>query len=443
MPEGVLIGTAALCAAVLAILALSWWTARNGVDESESAQVDTPAETEAEPDADADSETDTDTETDADTEAEPADQTDGDDQAGPDDPAVEVSPCPDGTPNDEIICELVHFVELARGRPFQTFPTVELEANERFDERVLAGFDDDTDDLERAGDLLRALEIIEADADLVELFRASLEVGVLGFYDTDTEELVVRGTELDLYVQSVVVHELVHAHDDQWLDLDRPELDDVDDESDFGFLAIVEGNASRIENDWIESLSGDDRTELRLLENGLLTPEELDVLLALPEFLLQTQISAYTDGLALVELIDQTGGESAVDAAFDDPPRSSEQVLHPEAYLEEAEPVPVPAIEVDGFVLDSGVFGELSIRNWLGRIAGDGWGGDSYVSFVRGDEICTSLAIVADTDGDLGEIESAANDWASGGSDRTTERSVERVTTSAGDTVQVTGCIQG
>lgn len=356
---------------------------------------------------------------------------------------VEVSACVIDSANDEIICELVHFVERARGRPFQTFPTVELEENDRFDERVLEGFEDDTEDLELVGDLLRALEIIDADADLVALFRASLEVGVVGFYDTETEELVVRGTELDLYVQSVVVHELVRAHDDQWLDLDRPEFDDVDDESDFGFLAIVEGNASRIENQWIESLSSDDRTEFRLLENGLLSPDELDVLLALPEFLQQTQISPYTDGLALVELIDETGGEAAVDAAFDDPPRSSEQVLHPEAYLEEAGPITVEERTVDGFVLDSGVFGELSIRNWLGRIAGDGWGGDSYVSFVRDDEICAALAIVADTDADLGEIESAANDWASGGSDRTTERSVERTMTSAGPTVEITGCIAG
>lgn len=438
MPEGLLLATAATCAAVLVILGMWWWSGRD------SARDDVAGTGAAEVDAEIDADVDPGESAPADADSNEASEPPADDPVPEEEPGpVEVSACDIDSATDEIVCELVHFVERARGRPFQTFPTVELEADDRFEERLLDGFEEDTDDLERAGDLLRALEIIDADADLVELFRASLEVGVVGFYDTDTEELVVRGTELDLYVQSVVVHELVHAHDDQWLDLDRPEFDDVDDESDFGFLAIVEGNASRIENEWIESLTDDERTEFRLLENGLLSPEDLEVLLALPEFVLQTQISPYTDGLTLVELIDETGGEAAVDAAFDDPPTSSEQVLHPEAYLEEAGPIPVEALEVDGFVLDDGVFGELSIRNWLGRIAGDGWGGDSYVSYVRDDEICAALAIVADTADDLGEIESAANDWASAGTDRTTERSVERRTTSAGETVLVTGCIQG
>ncbi len=352
---------------------------------------------------------------------------------------VELTDCPVGTSpeNDAIICDLVHFVEDARGRPFQRYPTVELVENDAFDEQVLADFDQSVSELQTTGDVLRSLEIIDADADLVSLFRASLEVGVLGFYDPDSEELVVRGDNLDLFVQSVVVHELVHAHDDQWLDLNLSAFDDAEDESGFGYLSIVEGNATRIEDDWVDSLSSDDQTELRLLANSALSAEDFAVLSALPSFLLEIQSAPYIDGPVLVGEIEAAGGEDAVDEAFANPPRSSEQVLHPDALFGNDEPIAVPPVAFDGVEIDSGVFGELSIRGWLGRTAAEGWGGDRYVTFERGADLCTTLDVVMDSAAELGELESSANDWASAATDRTVERTVERT----GDQVTITGCI--
>lgn len=345
-----------------------------------------------------------------------------------------LSDCPTGSEVDGIICDLVHFVETTRGRPFKTFPTVELEENAVFDQRLLSDFDAESDDLRRSGETLRSLGLIPADADLVELFRASLEVGVVGFYRTDSEELVVRGGELGLYEQSVLVHELVHAFDDQWFDLDRPEFEDSDDEGGAGFTAVVEGNASRVDELWTEQLSDQERAELRLGQATALSPSDIAVLQSLPRFMLELQISPYTDGLALVTEIEASGGESAVDEALDNPPVSTEQVLHPDDFFEGETPLSVDTPRPDGTQIDSGVFGELGLRAWLGPQAAEGWGGDSYVTYETDDQVCTQLNLVMDTDTDQSELLSAATRWAGA-------ESQNRSVTNLGRTVVIIGCV--
>ncbi len=327
--------------------------------------------------------------------------------------------CPSETPAD--LCELAVYVETVRGRPFKTFPLIELEENDEFDRRLLELFDEDSAELVVSGHVLSSLGMIPADSALVSLMRKTLEVGVVGYYDTDTKGLVVRGSEFDLYSKLVLVHELTHAHDDQWIGLDRPELEEVEDESDFGFLAITEGNASRVDDMWRASLSRDEQAELSVLELSALSPEDIEVYLALPPFILQMQFSPYVDGLALVKKIAADGGEAAVNEAFENPPQSSEQVLHPRQYLSgEADALP-PFPIADGDIIDQGVLGELSFRYWLGERVGEGWGGDHYVTWLDGSKACTRVEVQADDAKDLEEFSKAAATWASEGPDRSAE----------------------
>ncbi len=344
--------------------------------------------------------------------------------------SVEHLACPADVPTD--LCELAEFVETVRGRPFRDFPVIELEENEEFDRRLLELFDEEATDLEASGYVLRSLGLIPREADLVALIRATLEIGVVGYYDTDTKGLVVRGKEFNLYSKLVLVHELTHAHDDQWIGLERPEFEDVDDESDYGLLAVTEGNASRVENQWRNSLSAQEQEELTNLEFNALSPEDLQTYLALPRFILLTQISPYVDGRALVEDIAARGGEDAIDDAFENPPTSSEQVLHPDQYRDRTIVDERPLPDADGTIVDDGVIGELGFRHWLGTEVGEGWGGDHYVTWLEGDRACTRIKVWADTAQDLAEIELAAQDWASGGSRRSVDQD--------GDTIVIVGC---
>lgn len=299
---------------------------------------------------------------------------------------------------DELVAEvreLQDFVATARGREFKQDVTVELLDDAAFEQRLLEAIDEDRDDIEIQGRVLSALGLIEPDVDVLEATEQALSQGVLGFYETEMNELVVRGTELTPYVRQTIVHELVHAFDDQWFELYRPEYDDRDDEISQGFRSILEGNARRIEADWVDTLSEDERRE-RNREEALagLNADYADV----PEILIGLLVSPYEDGLVLVTELADLGGEAVIDQALETPPTTTEQVLLPEKYLVLEEGLDVPPPPADGEIIADGAFGMLMIQLMLSDVLSDsqafqgavGWGGDSFVAWEDGEDSATT-----------------------------------------------------
>ncbi len=338
------------------------------------------------------------------------------DGADPDstDPEIAGGPaggCPEGTIGE--ICDAVAFIEAFKGdRPFKTFPTVNFIDGDAFDAFVLEDFDEAVPDLRNTGDVLRTLGLIEPDIDLAEALRTSLELGVVGAYNTETEELNINGTEVNLYTQSVMVHELTHAWDDQYFELARPEYDDAEDEIGSGFLNVVEGSASLAEAAWRDTLTNDQRSELETLELSAISPEEMDLLFAVPLFVLQLQISPYTDGAAFVRSIYDEQGMDGVDALFDDPPTTTEQVLDVDAYRNREAAIAVVTPTPDGAVIDEGVLGRLTFDLWFGPDVGAGWGGDAYVAWHKGTATCTAFTVTGDDRADTTDYLGALESWA-------------------------------
>jgi hypothetical protein len=96
-------------------------------------------------------------------------------------------------------------------------------------------------------------------------------------------------------------------------------------------------------------------------------------------------------GLAFVRARYLAGGWAAVDAVYADPPHSTEQILHPERYLQDAPRSPdlndlSPSLGAGWITKDTGVLGEwrtlLALRAHLepddAGTAAAGWGGDRY-----------------------------------------------------------------
>ena len=243
---------------------------------------------------------------------------------------------------------------------------------------------------------LYALGLLDPDDDL-EAQSVDSVSDIVGFYDSAADRLAVRGSETGAYVDLVVVHELTHALQDQAFDLDRPELGSYGGEEGVAFTALVEGDATRVENAWRAAQSAEVRRELDEAEAAF--PETdislLDLLLAFP----------YFAGEPYVERVLAQGGQPALDAAFRTPPVSTEQVLHPGA----GAPVVTPAPEATGTRVDQGVLGEQGLALLLGvdptRDGPQvGWGGDRYVTVEDGDRSCTSATIVMDTPRDRDEL---------------------------------------
>jgi hypothetical protein len=318
----------------------------------------------------------------------------------------------------EAVRELSDFVAEERGRPFKAAVEVELLDDETFVDRLRASEDEDEASIAESERLLRAVGLLDADDDLVEAVETASAEGVLGFYDPEDDELVVRGSELSPGVLQTLVHELTHAWDDQHFQLDRPALEEADDESWFGFSALVEGNAVRVEGAWEGTLSQEQRVQLRS-DEGSATDRVLSA--DVPQIVLQLLTLPYVTGSSLVDELLRAGGEERVDAAFGAPPTTSEHVLDPTTYVDGAEP-PVPVTEpaADGPVVDRGVYGAAGVLLTLidhipaedARRAAEGWGGDRYVTWTAGDRTCVRMAFAGDDPEDVRELQSAWSAWA-------------------------------
>ena len=315
------------------------------------------------------------------------------------------------------VAEISEFVAEERGLAFTEPVAVELAGEGEFQDRLLADFDEDADELRQTEVFLKGLGLVEPDVDLVEAMRSLLGGGVVGFYDPESAELVVRGAALTPYVKTTIAHELVHALDDQHHDLDRPEYDDADDEIGFGLSAVAEGNARRIENAFRDSLTDDQRQQATSEEMAIGADFDIG---SVPLVLIDLIGAPYTLGEAFVGDIVASGGDEALAAAFEAPPRTSEQVIDPDRYLAGEAAVEVPKPEVPGEVVDEGSVGALLVllvlADELGmdeaRAAATGWGGDWGVAWRDGDRSCVTATLVGDDVAETEELRRAFDEWA-------------------------------
>lgn len=318
-----------------------------------------------------------------------------------------------------LVDELEAYVAEARGLDWVRDVEVELIDDEAFEARLLEDFEEDVDEIADAELFYRALGLLDGETSLLDELRAIYSSGVLGFYDPETDELVVRGTAPTPYVQQTIVHELVHALDDQHFELHRPEYDDRKDEVSTGFSASVEGNARRIENEWLGEQSTEFREQASAEEEAFGEGIDVD---AFPEILLFQIGAPYQLGEIFVGQLVDEGGERSVDAAIADPPDTSEQFLFPDLYLEREPRIEVPVPPADGEVVDDFVIGSLFLFglfttdgapvNQTDAVrAIDGWGGDWSVVWTEGDSACVRADFVGDTDDDTGELEAALRTW--------------------------------
>jgi len=129
----------------------------------------------------------------------------------------------------------------------------------------------------------------------------------------------------------------------------------------------------------------------------------------------------YVRGMDFVMVARQRGGWAAIDALYDDPPVSTEQVIHPEKYFGEEDVPTIVSISdlSDAFGADwrpgaVNVLGELFVQVWLSEwlaprdFAGApaGWDGDQLRAFEKGSDgpVAVVWYSVWDTDQDAREM---------------------------------------
>ena len=319
---------------------------------------------------------------------------------------------------DAAVAELAQFVEMARQLRFKELPTAELLDPATFDERVQAMVSDE--ELQDQGELLSQLGLLPPGADPVAEFRAELSARVAGYYDAENKTLAVKNTQLTLDSRQVLVHELVHALDDQHFDLYRPEYAELPDETAFGFRAVTEGIAVLVEREWRDRYNPTSEWPLDDLPDLSETDPHQDY-----ETVVEGMLAApYVYGERSVYRMFEMGGWPRVHGALVKPPPTSEQILHFDRLLVDEQRIEVEPPPADGEVTDEGVLGELMLEAMLevriGREmsvrAASGWGGDWYVRYTDPEGLtCLRIDWVMDSSGDFRELVEAFDSWQNAG----------------------------
>ncbi|HSQ63648.1 MAG TPA: hypothetical protein VLM85_10560 [Polyangiaceae bacterium] len=152
---------------------------------------------------------------------------------------------------------------------------------------------------------------------------------IAGFYEPEDETLYLPA---DLDARSgaaALVHEVVHALQDQHFDLKRRERY-VDGESD-ALLAqscLAEGDATSAMADFMMQDEG--KTALDAPDAAL--SHLVDESGPVPPYVQRSVFAPYTEGLRFVNALRRRGGWDEVDRAWTRPVLTTEQVLHPEKW---------------------------------------------------------------------------------------------------------------
>lgn len=329
---------------------------------------------------------------------------------------------------DERIADLATFVEGARGLDFDHPVAVDFLTEDeysevtRVDEEGLT--DDDRQHLEETTAIMTAMGLIPPGTDLLESNNELGDTGTLAFYDPFRERVVVRGEELTPALRGTLVHELTHVLQDQHFDIQDPPIEDTPAAWE-GHRALVEGDAVRIEREWVGTLSDEERDQY-FQENDA-GVEEAEADLGDVPGALQAQFAVpYIVGGPLVDLIAGASGNAGVDDAFADPPSTSEQFFDPRAWFDRDDGREVDAPEVPDGAREIGESGPLGaatlfvmlverIDPLVALAAVDGWGGDHAVAYEADGRTCLQARLVGDSEGDTDELLRAFESWSAAG----------------------------
>jgi hypothetical protein len=194
-------------------------------------------------------------------------------------------------------------------------------------------------------------------------------------------------------VEPVLVHELVHAAQDAHFDLKSLPLEQHEnDDLALAVQSLVEGDATAVMFDFMAGRDTSTITDVEgLLRSG---PEFLGSpqLALAPRTIRELFTFPYVAGFRLVNELRREGGWERVNAAYEDFPLSTEQVLHPEKFLageDRPQEVVLPdALDrvVTDTLIQENVLGEFGLRLLLEEYttseeavrAAEGWGGDRF-----------------------------------------------------------------
>ena len=232
--------------------------------------------------------------------------------------------------------------------------------------RLRTDLDESRREIEETGSLLKTLGVLEADVDFFELLLSMFSEGVLGFYDAEQDALFVVEDKPGLEPLDMVVyaHEFVHGLQQQHFDI-QSLLESAEGNSDAerAVRGLIEGDATLAESIYLFNYLDEGQREEAVAGGGQF---DLDAFFSAPRVFQRLFVFPYLEGANFVVSLYQADGWTTVDAAYANPPSSTEQILHPDKFEAGEAPVPVAVPDVSAQLGDGwSEIGQDTVRGVL------------------------------------------------------------------------------
>jgi len=344
----------------------------------------------------------------------------------------------------ELVARIQPQVEAIRGlqfkRPVAVRSASPAEARAYFAERARRLWPEDRVRLDQK--VYEQLGLLPAGFDLLASYLDLLEEQALGFYDPAGDAFtMVEGHAATALAPILVAHELTHALDDQHFDLERLlEGGPEDDDRASAAGAVVEGSGTAVMTVFMLREVGSGRLSVAAVQEMQRAEAARAARLgAAPAVIQRGLMASYVLGLSFLFRGQPGRIVAGIDAAdfdraFSDPPRSTQEILHPELYWgpaprEARTPVALPDLSArlgPGWSLRGrGTLGELVLASLLGvptpaidspdviqparwtSAAAAGSSGDVFHHYADGDRSVTLLATSWRSEADAAEFQGA------------------------------------
>ncbi len=227
---------------------------------------------------------------------------------------------------------------------------------------------------------LQLFGLVAADFNYEKTVLDLLSEQAWALYDFKRRNLYLADWAPPDALEYALVHELVHAVDDQNFNLLKYMKGTREAESQLARLAAIEGQASWVMTEWAMQQSGKSLDGNRILAIATASAtrfeaQQFPVYESTPTYFREVLIFPYTDGLLFQHAMIERFGPDGLKRVFQVPPMTTQQILQPELYLAGANPDPpaLPQASIPrGYkrVFD-GTFGQLDHKILLQHHLGD------------------------------------------------------------------------
>ena len=312
-------------------------------------------------------------------------------------------PPPEGEPSaeflqaaDEVLVEMSKLLSLPILSPLKK----SLRSRDEIRAYLLQKMKEDKDADKRYADQ-KAMEkfgLLPKDYPLEETLVKVLTEQIAGLYDPDSHEFFIANWTTSADERMVMSHELTHAlqdqhfHIDKWTDAAKP-----NDDAELARDAVIEGSAIAAMLDYILQGKGSIR-DLGELDPSMLmgdvdsSPE----LAKAPKVLRDELLFPYLAGTPFTQrVLKASSGWPDFHKVFEKPPVSTQQIMHPDMYLQDVVPPTIALPETIGLIsadwkkLDENNMGEFGLLEIFGQFLSKdraaslaaAWSSDRYAIF--------------------------------------------------------------